>query len=1709
MGRYETSGGTNRGSENRRVKRDAHARRKGAWRSTRAAGSMFLTALLAVSAAIIPATSALANTSGAITVIPTGATTQTVGSTFISTVSWSCSGGQGTACDDLEISVPITLNAPPGAVEEVDLWGIAVVLAPTSVAGFTQTITRTANSAMVTLRATQQVPAGTQENFVIRVQPHGATGNGVSFEVGAAELRSTSFPTVVGDSVDFTVTAGGLLPPMKRFVGGAVGAPGTMIATYEITPNVRGVWNPNSDTWSPCLPLTLGGNRNITAVASTLQIVDQLPVGSTFISASGGGTYNSATHEVLWTSCANYADAPFIVRVQLPAATSNTDPGFLPDVTNTLVRSFTDTSGVDHVDTDTAVHSNLLVDREGIVMTKCGQGRLTAQASDSNPGGQCTPFRIAPAYGHTGVQSANYAVLYYQMNAARLQNDDVVTFSDWLPCLDAPLSGFTPDAFGSINGCTNPSSRFEALTFTRVLTTNTSSPIGLQRLVLHLSDGTSEVYDGVTRAIPNLAVLPQFGSRVIVGFEATTQPMIGSGRIAVNAETRLMPGANREMNLHNTVQIVVENPLTNFAFSGETTGIGAVREVVGGVSTAAITGTAANRQSYGTFGVMGLDPAVAVPSYTIVLPEGYDVRTGASAPVIVQTVAGVATNASHYDIVIVPEDLIAGTPARVIVTPRLGTPAVPGSVDEGWPFIQITVLMDRTWAPEFGTIRNQAFTSVNGADAEIDRCMIYSPFVADDPSDHDSDGLTTGDSGCLAQGSGAYQPTNIVPTSVLSKLVRDPQSPAWSGGNAVAVSRSGTAEYLLRWENAGQPALSNIVLYDLLPAPGDTGALTGNASNPRGSDFAPTFTGVVSQSATNNVVVAYSAQANPCRPEVFPTNPSCVNDWTVDPADLGGVDQVRALRVQLNGSWAGGSSFSLRFGVDLPANASSDEIAWNTLAGRALLGTEPLVSAESARTGVRAPSNVVVEKSSPQAEQTVRVGDELEYLITATNLRDARADGVQIVDDMSDLLQVASYLGGAVATINGVPAGTVQFNPATGLLTWDGDLGAQETVEIRLTLRVTDTSPANGVVNTVIGTVGVDPTNCVDGTEPECSVAVTTVDPRIEIDKFSADVTEGDTVLVDTEVTWTYRVTNPGDEIIENVVVTDSRGVAVTCPATVLAPGLSMDCAGTGSVGSATPYRNVGIVTGEGSISGFAVTANDPWEVNVRMPVPGIHLVKESPAVAEGSTLPAETLVDWTYTVTNTGEEPLVIVRVTDDQGVIVTCPAAELEVGESTICTGSGSVGFGPSYTNVGLAEAVGAVSATPVSSSDPWTVNVTPYDIGLTIDKHAPGYVETGWVRPNTVITWEYLVTNVGEEPVDTIAVTDDQGVTVTCPTTELAPNASMVCTGSASVGAGPAYTNLGTVTGTSTLTNTPLTDDNPWSITVREPVAEIALVKGATNAIEGGSAPANHLVDWQYTVVNLGEEPLVGATVTDDQGVTVTCPTETLGVGETMVCTGSGSIGTAATYQNLGTVIATGELTGTPVSADDPWNITVDRAEASVIIIKDAQGHGLGDVVFADTEMTWTYTVVNVGGQPLVDLVVVDDQGVEVTCPTDSLDVGESMLCTGSGSVGSGSEYRNLGTVTGTSAWTGTPVTSDDPWETPVSAPVVIGGPVPGGPSDPPVDQPTTLLAITGSGRNTLVFLGIGGALLLAAGALLAITRRRQGASDDAARTVSTNE
>ena len=252
------------------------------------------------------------------------------------------------------------------------------------------------------------------------------------------------------------------------------------------------------------------------------------------------------------------------------------------------------------------------------------------------------------------------------------------------------------------------------------------------------------------------------------------------------------------------------------------------------------------------------------------------------------------------------------------------------------------------------------------------------------------------------------------------------------------------------------------------------------------------------------------------------------------------------------------------------------------------------------------------------------------------------------------------------------------------------------------------------------------------------------IGPSIRIEKSTnghdADSAPGPTLSLGDAVLWEYRVTNTGDQDLTDVVVDDDMGVVVSCPQTTLAVGESMTCTGNGNAISGQ-YKNCGFVTGVGSQGDWVndVDCSHYWGGCPQSGNPAIDIEKATNGhdadVAPGPSILVGDPVLWTYVITNTGDVALDNVSVSDDQGVVVSCPDTSLAPGQSMTCTGNGSATLGQ-YQNVGSVTATSAGSAScpgsAVSGDDPshyWGYDLPAGDEGCT-----PGY----WKVPQHHDSW-----------------------------------------------------------------------------------------------------------------------------------------------------------------------------------------------------------------------------------------------------------------------------------------------------------------------------------------------------------------------------------
>ncbi|MCB1877244.1 MAG: RICIN domain-containing protein, partial [Chromatiales bacterium] len=172
-------------------------------------------------------------------------------------------------------------------------------------------------------------------------------------------------------------------------------------------------------------------------------------------------------------------------------------------------------------------------------------------------------------------------------------------------------------------------------------------------------------------------------------------------------------------------------------------------------------------------------------------------------------------------------------------------------------------------------------------------------------------------------------------------------------------------------------------------------------------------------------------------------------------------------------------------------------------------------------------------------------------------------------------------------------------------------------------------------------------------------------------------------------------------------------------------------------------------------------------------------------------------------------------------------------------------------------------------------------------------------------------------------------------------------MTCTGTGIAQAGQ-YANIGSVSGTSPNGQT-VSDSDPSHYFGAAPA--IAIEK-ATNGEDadtptGPVVTVGSTVTWTYVVSNIGNVPLSNVAVSDDQGVSVACPSTTLAVGASMTCTGSG-IAQAGQYANIGSVTGIAP-NGQTVSDSDPSHYFGQALANSALgdfVWIDADRNGLQD-------------------------------------------------------------------------------------------------------------------------------------------------------------------
>jgi len=533
---------------------------------------------------------------------------------------------------------------------------------------------------------------------------------------------------------------------------------------------------------------------------------------------------------------------------------------------------------------------------------------------------------------------------------------------------------------------------------------------------------------------------------------------------------------------------------------------------------------------------------------------------------------------------------------------------------------------------------------------------------------------------------------------------------------------------------------------------------------------------------------------------------------------------------------------------------------------------------------------------------------------------------------------------------------------------------------------------------------------------------------------------ETDFDMVGDLLNYEYEVTNTGNVLIANLVVTDNLISSISCAVPAIGngdanldPGETVICTGVYTVTQAD--LDAGSVTNTASATGDPAggTLTDPntdATVNA-VQSPALSLAK---APVETSFDTVGDILNYTYTVENTGNVLVSSLVVTDDKIASITCdvPAignndANLDPSETVICTGQYTVTQADldagSVTN--NADATGTPSGgTLTPAEDDATVNADQ-NPALTTVKTA---TTTNFENPGDVTSYDYVVTNTGNVTITApITVTDNLISNVTCPALPaggLAPNASVTCTGTYTIT--QADLDAGTVTNLASASDGTTSSPQTSETIPADQDPALTIVK---TALDTDFTAAGDVVNYQFEVTNTGNLTLTGGIdVVDDKIGTITCITGNLAPGASQTCTASYTITQADMDAGSVTNQAYAE-NGTTVSAPD--DVTVDGTQTPSIGFDKraltADFDAAGDV------LNYEFDVENTGNVTLTNVTVSDNIIASISCPQTTLAPAATMVCTGSYTVTQADvdagEVINNASGSGTPPGGGAPVSTPD--------------------------------------------------------------------------------
>ena len=542
------------------------------------------------------------------------------------------------------------------------------------------------------------------------------------------------------------------------------------------------------------------------------------------------------------------------------------------------------------------------------------------------------------------------------------------------------------------------------------------------------------------------------------------------------------------------------------------------------------------------------------------------------------------------------------------------------------------------------------------------------------------------------------------------------------------------------------------------------------------------------------------------------------------------------------------------------------------------------------------------------------VGDTIDYTFTVTNTGNTTLTDITITDPL------VTVTGDPIATLAPGGSDSTTFTATYVITQTDVDAGA-----------ITNSAVANAVDpnGEPVSDTSDDPNDPTDvdpdGDGNPDDPTVVTLDQIADLDllKTAGPLVDsnGDGLVggVGDTIDYTFTVTNTGNTTLTDITITDPLVTVNGDPIAVLAPGDSDSTTFTASYVITQTDVDAGGVTNsaltEGTDpNGEPVTdtsddPNDPTDIdpdgdgNPDDPtvvtldqIADLDLLKTAgPLVdtnGDGIVGGVGDTIDYTFTVTNTGNTTLTDITITDPLVTVTGDPIATLAPGDSDSTTFTATYVItqtdidAGSTTNSAVADAVDP-NGEPVTDTSDDPTNPTDIDPDgdgnpddptiVTLDQ-LPALALTKVGSPQTfaavgdVVTYTYTVTNSGNVTMSApFAVADDRidPTDIDCSSApiDLAPSDSFSCTGTYSVTA--ADIAAGSVTNTATASGVAAggttIESGPVDETVSaDLVADLSIIKtvadGAVTHIPGTP------ITYDLTITNMGPSETTTTTVTD---------------------------------------------------------------------------------------------------------------------------------------------------------------------------------------------------------------------------------------------------